>query len=215
MGLFYFLISSGSEKCIKVSDATKFWPKFGFWTCFGCNWNQRAFRSKLFEFPRLYFATAERWVSSVQKNWNATSCFLDQNNCLILWKWLKIVKIYPNVSNILIKVTRNLLLDEIFVFIKARENSNSFGRSGKMSFRCITKRLVLEMTKRVTKQIISSLFKVISKCIKRFYFRTLMQQRMTLRFLNNWEEKRKCPDKSVMKPPSDDFATSFCEYNVD
>ena len=33
---------------------------------------------------------------SVPENWEGASCFLNQNNCLILWKWLKIVKKYPN-----------------------------------------------------------------------------------------------------------------------
>ena len=98
------------------------------------------FWPNLFEFSRLYFAAAERGASSVRKNWKAASCFLNQNNCLILWKWLKIVKKYPN---ILLKVMRNISLNvncaakrsqnlQTSEFKKARENSNSFGRNVKM-----------------------------------------------------------------------------------
>ena len=66
--------------------------------------------------------------------------------CLILWKWLKIVKTYQNVSNILSKALRNISqnvncavkryqnLQYVSEFIKARENSNSFRRNGKCRF---------------------------------------------------------------------------------
>ena len=40
-------------------------------------------------FGRIYFATAERLPSRVRKNWEAESCFSNQNNCLILRKWSK------------------------------------------------------------------------------------------------------------------------------
>ena len=72
-------------------------------------------------------------TNKVWKNWEAANCFSNQNNCLILWKWLKIVK---KVSNILSKAMRNILLNvncvtkrshnlQISEFIKGRENLNN------------------------------------------------------------------------------------------
>ena len=41
---------------------------------------------------RAFILTAEQWPSGVRKNWEASSFFSNQNNYLIFWKWLKIVK---------------------------------------------------------------------------------------------------------------------------
>ena len=95
------------------------------------------FRPKLFKFSRHYFATAEQWPSRFWKNWEAASCFSNQNNCHIFWKWLKMVKKYPSFSNFLSKAMRNISLNVNCVmkryqnlqtpeFTKAWENSNNW-----------------------------------------------------------------------------------------
>ena len=92
--------------------------------CFGLNYlNFRAFILPLLSGDRAAFGKTEN-MQIVSRTKPTAS-------------WFKIVKKYPNASNILSKAMRNILLNEICAakrsqnlqiseFIKARENSNSF-----------------------------------------------------------------------------------------